>query len=133
MSAEVSAQEQPVEQAQKAPAETAAENGDPSPKVPENGEEVKSKKTEKEEQGASSSSAGEQEVSDASTCSPLEEKIIRQIEVRLPSETRFQNMILPVFYYFEMCALNSFILEIEIYQRTSFCSRLWLQTTMDVR
>ena len=81
MSTEVAEQVQPEEQAPKQPEEATAENGDSSSKVEEVNEEVKSKLSEKEEQSAPPSSTDA--AADSTTCSPLEEKIIRQIEVRM--------------------------------------------------
>lgn len=99
MSTEVANQDQPQEQAQKEPVEAPAENGDSNSKVQEGSEEVKSKLAEKEDQTASEPSTEPQSAAEETTCSPLEEKIIRQVEVRLPIETLFRNLILPHFYY----------------------------------
>lgn len=85
MSAEVAEQEQqPQEQPEEKPSEAATENGDSSSKPQEDGEEVKSKPCEKEEQAVETSGAGEQGGAEPTTCSPLEEKIIRQVEVGSP-------------------------------------------------
>ena len=85
MSAEVAEQEQhPQEQPEEKPDEAATENGDSSSKSQEDGEEVKSKPSEKEEPAVETSDTGEQRGAEPTTCSPLEEKIIRQIEVGSP-------------------------------------------------
>lgn len=85
MSTEVAEQakdQQPEEQPQQKPSETAKENGDSSSKPQDDGDEVKSKSGEKEAQSASD--VGEPGGTEPTTCSPLEEKIIRQVEVGNP-------------------------------------------------
>ena len=81
MSAEVTDHDQAQKQAKEQPSEVATEKEDSSSKVAENGEEVKSKSSEKEEEAVTSSTSADQDASESTTCSPLEEKIIRQVEV----------------------------------------------------
>ena len=81
MSTEVAEQAQPDEQAPKQSEEATAENGDSSSKAPDVSEEVKSKEGATEEQSEPPPST--ESAADSTTCSPLEEKIIRQIEVRV--------------------------------------------------
>ena len=99
MSAEVAEQakdQQPEEQPQQKPSEAATENGDSSSKPQDGGEEGKPKPSEKEEQSVSE--VGEPGGTEPTTCSPLEEKIIRQVEVSTP--TNFScDLMLPVVFH----------------------------------
>ena len=99
MSAEVADQGQPQDQAKEKPSEAAPENGEPSSTAPENGEEVKSKVSEKEEQATPDSTSEVHDVSKPTTCSPLEEKIIRQVEVGRRFVVPFGGMTVAMLNY----------------------------------
>ena len=137
MSTEVTDQDQPQEQAEKQPTEAATENGDSSSKPKVDGEEVKSKPDAKEEQTVAASEASEQVGTDPTTCSPLEEKIIRQIEViyLILSFPIDYGVLLIFILFFCKCvrAICSSILETETSRGTNFCSRLLHLMMMAVR
>lgn len=81
MSTQVADHDQPQEQAKEQSSDVATEEENSNSKVAENGEDIKSKVTEKEEEAVTSSTSADQDANESTTCSPLEEKIIRQVEV----------------------------------------------------
>ena len=98
MSTEVADLDQPQEQAKEQPSDVATEEENSTSKVAENGEEIKSKVSEKEEEAVSSSTLADQDANESTTCSPLEEKIIRQVEVGCRMKPHFERKHINVGY-----------------------------------